>query len=293
MTKPTTTTSDTLAGDDVADAELIDPESSNLPAVPDGNGGIEPHDDKRILSLLPADDEWADIDDGDLAPTPGRIPHLGLNRNVDGGFVNPETGEKTQTIDFVWLAKGRSRAWFKDPFGKGDSVPSCRSFDGIVADPSSPDMQNGGDCNTCPHAQWGADGDKPSCRESIEALVFLPDPHAAGHLTRIRWSGIAVRPARLFWDSFQTRLPRRPPMAYVSRATLEPTSTDFGDKLAPRFERVAEISRNEAQPLIEERDRRLVDWQADIAETVATATIDDLHDDQPGQQQPDTTEEPF
>lgn len=262
MTKTTTDeTADTLPA-------IIDTTGSDVERMPS---------DGDVLPLIATDDEWEGVDDGDMSPTAGRIPYLAVNRNLEGGIADPDTGEVAKTLDFVWLAKGRSRAWFRDPFGKGDSAPACRSFDGLTADPQSPDMQNGGDCTSCPLGRWDG-AEKPACRESIEALVFLPDPHGVGRLARLRWSGIAVGPARNYWDSFTTRLPKRPPIAYVSRVTLEPAQTDFGPKLAPRFERIGEIGRREAQPLIEERDRRLADWRADVAESVATAEAGEVHD---------------
>lgn len=242
--------------------EIVDP-AANLPASPAGDAGV--------LALLSTDDEWADVDDGDLDRGARRIPYLKLNRNLDGGFTIPDTGEITRTIDFVWLLKGKSRAWFATPFGKGDAAPACRSGDGLHADPTSPDLQNGGDCATCPLSSFDDDtrGGQPRCREAVEALVFIPDPLGYGQLARLRWNGIAVQPARRFWDSFSTRIPKRVPMAYVSRAVLEPTSTDFGEKLAPRFERVAELTRAEAQPLIVEREERRRDFLADTAADLA------------------------
>ena len=268
MSKTTTPTDEMTVTKEVLGEEQ---EQSFLPAT---TADATPEKPAGVLSSLNADDEWAGVDDGDLTgDSGGRIPFLALSRKLDGGFADPETGELSSEIDFVWLAKMRSRAQWDQPFsGKDASAPDCRSFDGIVSDPASPNRK-AEHCAECPLSQWKGD-QPPECKESIEALVYIQDDVDAGRLARIRFGGIAVAPARSYWDSFKTRIPRRPPMAFLSRATLEPVDTDNGKFLRPRFERVAEIARAEAQPLIEERDRRIEDWKADIARSVVNRTAD-------------------
>lgn len=229
--------------------------------------------------IVAADDDWADVSDGDLAPEEDQsafdIPLLPLNRKLDGGFTNPDTGEtQVRTLDFIWLARGYSRAWWKEPFGKGDAAPGCRSADAVKADPNSPDLQNGGDCSTCPHAQWHGD-EAPECKKAMEALIFISDDHGLGQLARVRLGGIAFGPAKAFWDSFSARLPRRPPIAFMSRVELVETDTKNGRFLAPRFTRVHELTRAQAAPLIEERDRRLEAWRKAVEADVASAGRDD------------------
>lgn len=245
-----------------------------LPAVQDKGSDVAlPEQDAAALEALGAfssDDPWAQVDSGDLSPEPARISHMALNRKVDGGFVDAETGEKVLELDFIWLAKGKSRAWWPDPFGKGDAAPGCRSFDGVKADPASPDLQNQGDCLTCPHARW-ANGDPPECADAVEALVFLPDPGSVGRLARIRWNGLSVAPARAYWGSFEERLPRRPPMSVVTHVELEGKETDNGTFLVPRFSRRGVLPFEEARPLIAERDRRIAEWQEELAADVAAA----------------------
>ena len=252
--------------------------TDTLPAIPADARPAAIAPDAGVLALLPTDDEWSDVDSGDMTNDgTGRIPYMGLNRKLDGGFIDPDSGEITSETEFIWLAKGKSRAQWDKPFGGKDAAaaPDCRSFDGITPDPSSPNRKAGA-CASCPLSQW--DGDEaPKCKESVEAMVFLRDDLGQGRLARIRFGGIAVAPAKAYWDSFFTRLPRRPPIAYVSRAVLEPVDTDNGKFLRPRFERIADIPRAEAQPLIAERDQRLADWKADIAEAVVRGDVADDH----------------
>jgi hypothetical protein len=215
------------------------------------------------------DDPWAGVADGDLSPATARsIPLLIQNRKSDGGIVDEETGEVLRAIDFVWLAKSTSRAWWPEPFGKGEKVPACRSADGIVPDPQSPQVQAKA-CAICPKAKW--DDPDPAfrrCADNIEALIFLPQGDA-GRLARIRFGGLAYKPAQAYWDSFMARMPRRPPIAFVSHMELEPVKTDNGTFLVPTFRRVLELRRDEAQPLIDERDHRLEEWTSTVAEDVA------------------------
>lgn len=310
------------ADETVVDAELVDEQpAANLPDVIDDD--VEQVDvpataeiDERIKHMIPVDDEWSDVDAGDLAPGQRRIPYMQLDRNVGGGFTDPETLEQVTELDFIWMAKGRSRVWFDKPFKAVDAdPPSCRSVDGLHADPTSPALQPGwadapitpdgeiirptGDCSTCPLASFDDDirggKDVKRCRETVEALVSIPIANEPGaiRLVRLRWGGIAVRPALAFWDSFFTRLPTKPPIAYVSHVTLKPEPTDFGPKLAPEFTRVKQIPRSAATPLIVERDERVKAWLEDIAADVAEGV--DVHDDdeRPASPQPGRSSEPY
>jgi hypothetical protein len=240
--------------------DLTPATTAHLPAVIDASPALPDFDN----------DPWAGVADGDLSPATARsIPLLVQNRKSDGGILDEETGEVLRSIDFVWLAKSTSRAWWPLPFGKGEAIPTCRSADGIVPDPLSPEVQNPA-CATCPQARW--DSDDPTfrrCADSIEALIFLPQGDA-GRLARIRFGGLALKPAQNYWDSFMARMPRRPPIAFVSHMELVPTETPNGTFLVPAFRRVLELRREDAQPLIEERDRRLEEWTSTVAEDVAT-----------------------
>jgi hypothetical protein len=267
----TMTTKTTTSGTVEQETLGVEQESSFLPAT---TSDATPAS-SNALAALNADDEWAGVDSGDLSGGhAGRIPLLALNRKMGGGFVDAETGEKREDLHLIWLARMTSRAWWSQPFsGKDSGAPECRSFDGITSDPQSPQRQ-AEKCAGCPMAQW-KDGDPPACKESVEAMVYIPDDLDTGRLARIRFGGIAVAPARAYWDSFSARLPKRPPMAFVTHVQLEPFATDNGDFLKPRFSRVAELSRADAEPLIAERQRRIDDWRSDIEDSVKTQRAED------------------
>lgn len=234
----------------------------------------------HLPALLGEEERWDDVGDGDLAPeeTAGVLSLIPLNKKMDGGFTDIETGElRLRELDFVLLAKSRSRgAFIEEKDGKiqakafdakNPDGPGCRSFDGVKADPASPLLQNGGDCTSCPLAVWNGD-ERPLCKEAAEAMVFLPDPHGFGRLARMRFNGIALGPFRRYWRSFNERLPKKPPIAYVTHCELVETETENGTFLAPQFSRVKEFSRAEVQPLIVERDKRLSEWQSAVATDV-------------------------
>lgn len=233
------------------------------------------------IALISNDDEWADVDDGDLTPSDGptAIPMLTLNRKLDGGFVLPDTGELASQLDIILLAKQDTRAWFPDAFGTKDAakVPACWSSDSITPDERSTQIMSP-TCATCPLSQW-EDGDPPKCKQSIVTMAFVPDPGGAGRFVRIRWGGIAFAPIRQYWASFRNRIPKRPPMAYVTHVTLEATDTNNGKFLKPVFVRGADIARRELAPVIAERDLRLVEFKELTAGDAQTRDTADNGDD--------------
>lgn len=259
--------------DDVTDAEIVDESRAVVPS----NGDAVP------AHTLVGTSEWDGVDTGDMAPEPATtfLTLIPMNGKTDGGFTDPDTGETNRLeYDFVWLAKGKTRAAFieekngevvkldynaKDPVG-----PGCRSFNGVKADPASPLLQNGGDCTTCPHAKW-RNNEPPLCKDAITAMAFIPD-ETGGRLASFRFKGLSVGPARNYWRSFDERLPVIPPIAFVTHVALEPVDTDNGKFLQAHFERGTQLTRAEAQPLIDERTRRLAEWEKVIATDVVSDT---------------------
>lgn len=286
-------------------AEIIPPAgqitSAALPALVDETGAA--------LALV-RDDEWASVPSSLVSDeTATSIPRLAVNRKSDGGFIMEGTGELLRSLDFVWMDRTHTRAWWPEAFGKGDAEPSCRSNDGVHPTPESPAQQPGWEppidsktkqpvavkptdsCATCPHSQWNGD-EPPACALAIEAMVGLPDAmQGSVQLARIRFSGMGFGPARRFWESFSARLPKRPPIAYVSRVTLEPEQTPNGVFLRPKFERVNELTVEQARPLIEERNARIGEWK----DVIASSPIvdDDLSTVEQSAGYPAADEEPF
>jgi hypothetical protein len=274
---------------EIVDGEIVDDTPAPVPAVAEPGTDLEPHTGGRQLV---ADDEWSDVDDMDLSPSDRFvIPLYQLNRKADGGFLNEDTGETVREIEAVLMAKVNTRAWWPQQFGKGDAAPSCRSSNGVEADVErSPALQPDfemptrdlrglpqiptGVCATCPNSQW--DGDEPpSCGESIEFLAFVPTEHAAGKVVRLRFSGMGFGPARAYWESFKTRLPKRPAVAFVTQITLEEKDTDNGVFLVPVFRRVDSIPRANATAILEARAQRKTEWQQAVA-TDERPAVDDV-----------------
>ena len=257
----TKTTSNQPTIDTIDDAEIVEEPSATLPALHDPSVGL----------YDPSLDEWAGVDDGDMTGDVGgrRIPRIRSNMKYGYGWAPTDSDTWVPQLEFVWLAKGRSRVLFPAAYD-ADNKPLCRSGDGLTADPDSPDLRNGGDCTTCPHRLWNGDT-PPECSESIEALVFLASHNenglrVGGQLRRLRFSGMALGPARDYWDSFGLSLPKRPPMSAWTVIYGEPRDTANGKFLVPHFEQGDPLARSAAQPLIAEREQRMADWRADITD---------------------------
>ena len=299
MTPNQPTLADPPSTDVAVISEVIPPEgqtSGSVPALRDETGSeVE----------LVREDEWSKVPASLISDDDSTsIPRLTVNRKSDGGFVIEETGEIIRSLDFVWLDRTYTRAWWPLPFGKGDAEPACRSNDNVTPTPESPAQRPGweppkgmvgdtptGDCATCPNSQWNGD-EPPPCALAMEAMVGVPNfDHGSVELYRARFSGMGFGPARRYWDSFGARLPKRPPLAYLSRVTLEPEQTPNGVFLRPRFERVNELTVQQARPLIAERDRRMGEWKEVIA--ASPVVDDDLSAAPAGERVQYTDEEPF
>ena len=265
------------------------PETDTLPALRDQSP--TPAQVEQAVALIRPDEEWDGVGDGDLTPTAGpqSIPMLGFNRKLGGGFTLDD-GEIVDQLDLVLLAKQNTRAWFSKPFGAKDApkTPDCWSPDSETPSEQSADRQ-AVKCADCPLSKWGSDGTPPACKESFSAWVFLPDPLGFGRFARIRFGGLAFAPFRDYWASFRLRLPKRPPIAYVTHVVLEQVDKPpNGTFLVPRFLRTRGLGRGEAQPLIDERNRRLDEFKALAAED-AVEHVADVETEGPFDQPKPTT----
>lgn len=246
----------------------------NLPAVPDAPTGV---------LALPTEDEWAGVDDGfvgeqTIEPT---VPMLTFNANFGYGFEDELTGRKIgagETLRAVWLAHRESRAFWIKKFGEGDTAtPDCRSANMIQPDPDVPAMQSP-TCASCPNSKWTAEG-APACRVSENVMLYLPDEQ---RITRTSFAGIGIKHVQRFLGGFDTRVPRRPPMAFITEITPTVETTKYGDKLAPHFRLGEPITRAEAEPLITLRDRLMAQWQELIERDLAESRNTDERPQQQG-----------
>lgn len=90
----------------------------------------------------------------------------------------PDGSEPVKTIDAIVIFQRTTRAYWPSRDMTGDA-PQCSSKDGLVGhgDP-------GGDCPSCPFAQWGsepprkpggANGKGQACKQMRQLLLLLPD----------------------------------------------------------------------------------------------------------------------
>lgn len=93
-------------------------------------------------------------------------------------IADPLSGKdrKVETIQAVILHWHMTRAYWTTAYGEGEAgLPDCRSEDGRrgIGEP-------GGDCATCPMAQWGSKGDPRSpnaqaCNQQLPLYIQMPD----------------------------------------------------------------------------------------------------------------------
>lgn len=103
-------------------------------------------------------------------------PHKLTQIHIPGGggltWEIPGVGGEPELVrEFVGVALHAQpgRVKYKNPFGKGPKeAPVCQSNDGITGV-----GQPGGECATCPLAQW-VDGKRPECPEHISVYILRP-----------------------------------------------------------------------------------------------------------------------
>lgn len=230
-------------------------------AVPDTAGDL-------IRRVGAVESLWDDLDDLDMIPdASSRVPFIRANGNIDGGlFVDDQ---RVDEVLCVIAARSRSRAKFEKPWDEDKNArPICWSSNGIVPDDNVPQRQSD-KCATCPMSfeHTPEDQRKRACRSNIELLAYVPDTSDIA-IMRFRIGGISVKHAMRYWASFSTRIPKKHPIGFVTRVTMEPESTPNGNKLAVHFERVKELSRDEVEVFIVDAKRRKAMWQQMIAEDV-------------------------
>ena len=267
---------------DTTEAEAVSLVADKF-AEPSTAVAVQQSEVERVTSAL-SDELWDGVSDGHIGGTvKARLPRVLSNMKVGqkassdtkaSGFTDELTGEVFTEATFVWLGDTTTRAYFPLPFGEGDKEPACRAADGTTPDPNSPAQQpgwtvptdkrgNAGDgtvpakaCASCPNAQWQG-GDPPPCSESIEVMIYLLDQQ---RLSLIRFGGMGVSKVRKYLGALNAHVPRRPPLAYVTKVELVEKETTNGIFLVPQFTPVGEIQRSEATPLIELQRAKLSEW---------------------------------
>lgn len=237
--------------------------AKNLPATTDDH----------VSALVIPDNEWADVDAGYVGEAPPSaapvVPLLNWNAKLGGGFhdelTNTDTGEG-ETLTVVWLAWKESRAYWAEAFGVGDKTPTCRSNNMIVPDEASTEKQSA-TCASCPHSQWSDTGKPPACGVRVNAMLYLPDQQ---RITRTSFGGLAMKHVQRYLGGFETRLPRRPPMAFLTNVHVAAEETDNGKFLVPHFEIAGDITREAAVPLIQLRDELRKQWETLAAQDLET-----------------------
>lgn len=141
----------------------------------------------------------------------GRIQFERVKMPSGGGLafeVSDENGNPTATSEIVGIIIDRYpvNAYWPDKFAGGSNPPECSALDGRTGIGTP-----GGDCATCPHNQWGSDGEGrgKACKnlhrlyvlqqgDILPLLVALP-PTSLGNFSSymIRLTSKAKKP---FWS---------------------------------------------------------------------------------------------
>lgn len=221
-------------------------------------------------ALVIPENEWGDVDSGWSGQAPPSaapvVPLLKFNAKASYGFTDELTGQtigEGQSVDVVWLAWKESRAYWEGDYDPkaADKSPDCRSDNMVVPDDLSRNKQSA-TCAACPHSQW-VDNKPPECGVRVNAMIYLPDQE---RITRTSFAGLGLKHVQRYLGGFETRLPRRPPMAFLTRIEVVGEETPNGKFLVPHFSVAGDITREAAVPLIQLRDELRKQWEALAAE---------------------------
>lgn len=225
--------------------------------------------DEPVGALALADDEWGDVESGYVGEAPPTakpvVPRFTFNAKPGQGFIDELDDSKIgfgETLRCVLLLWSEKRAYWKDPFGtNAEKSPTCRSTNMIAPDDSSLDKQ-AEHCHVCPHSDW-QDNVPPACGVRVDVMLYLPDSQ---RVVRTSFGGLSLKHLTRYLGGFMTRLPQRPPMAFITEITVDSQETPNGEFLVPKFKIAGEITRVEAAPLIALRDELRKQWEALAAE---------------------------
>lgn len=211
--------------------------------------------------------EWEGVDDGIIRREQlgFRIPRLRSNMSLgaEGGWTDDVTGQHGTDLEVIILLAQPTRSFWKDAYQSGSSTPpTCRSLDGLVPVPDSPEVQSK-TCAGCPRGAWGSDGSAPDCSMRWEVLLF---DTRTKRMTMTAFSGTAIKWFARYMDSFKAAVPSRPPMSVVTRISLKQVENWY----EPVFEAVATVNRKQADPLIESREGLRAIWDRSVAEDLET-----------------------
>jgi hypothetical protein len=241
------------------------------PAATTGALELAPDAGDIIRRIGAVESEWDDLDDLDLIPdAAGRVPFIKTNGNIDGGLYRND--EKVDEILCVIAMRSKSRAKFEKTWDEDKNArPECWSSNGLVPDATVAEPKHD-KCATCPFSfEHASEAErKTACRSNVELLAYVPDENDI-EIMRFRIGGISVKHAMRYWDSFRTRIPKKHPIGFVTKVTMVPEVTDNGNKLAVHFERVKELTREQAEVFIVDAKRRKAMWQQMIADDVVSA----------------------
>lgn len=247
---------------------------ANLPAVTT-NTTVARYEGSQALAAFHGQEaaEWEDVDDGLIGweAIGYSMPRLVADFRPGGGWTDESTGEKEiAELNVVILAMQPGRAYWKEPFGKGNLAPDCRSSDMLVPDAGSPDQQSS-KCSSCPHAQFGSKGDGQACSTRINALVYDTDRQ---HFARTSFGVTAIKRVRGYVSGLKAYAPPRKLMGQVTHIGLESVERDGMKWNEPVLSPGEKFERGEIEPLRKIQTEIVAQWRSVLAEDMARPDAD-------------------
>ena len=142
-----------------------------------------------------------------------------------GTFFDAQTGEIFKEIQVVFVKSSWGRVKFKDDIS--EKGIECKSSDRVypsVENPPAPE------CSKCPYSKWGADGEPPVCKETINNIIYIIPKQAKSPLDGIPYlfsvHGMNIKPLKMALSSLITR--GKPIFSRVFKLTLELTKNEKG-----------------------------------------------------------------
>lgn len=259
-------------------------------------------------ALAPVNDEWDGFDDGLVGKEAARLqmPRIVSDMRPGQGYTNEVTGEKTDHLSFVWLARKWTRAaWIvSDPktgevekreFGEGDPFPDCWSDNMETPHPNAPWADKPDHCAVCPLSQFGPNGEAPVCATRLNVFGFDVEND---HYFRTWFSGSGIKHADAYISSLKARRPARPTFAQITDVKLVEVKGET-DRTKGRIWLEPEISPGpattpaEVAPLLATRNAFIGQWESAVAEDAKDANPGNPDISTTARDEYDTEEEPF
>jgi hypothetical protein len=194
--------------------------TTDLATIPPGGFLALTHTTGEIQAIIGDNLAGQDVGEFDLPRV--TMPAGGGTRWEIPGLAGTESSE---TLTGILVYTRQTRAYWPSKDATGDP-PQCASRDGQVGigDP-------GGECRTCPHAQFGSDGQRgQACKQQSQWFLLRPDsflPVVLGlpptSLKAAKQYMLALAGAGIRYFEVVTEIGLEPTRTWTARSTVAPS----------------------------------------------------------------------